>query len=71
MIIVIFPEPDIPPFEFTTEQVEKWRSELPQLPSATRLQLIKLGLSNASYAKIIAADLAMYQEFMQKNQANK
>ena len=58
-----FPEPDIPPFEFTTEQIEKWRSELPKLPSATRLQLIKLGLSEA-YAKIIAADLAMYQEFM-------
>ncbi len=59
-----FPEPDIPPFEFTKEQIEKWRSELPQLPSATRLQLVELGLSD-QYAKVIAADKQMLDLFMQ------
>ena len=34
-----FPEPDIPPFEFTKKQVEKWRSELPILPAKKRDQL--------------------------------
>lgn len=29
-----FPEPDIPPFEFTTEYVEKLRLTLPELPDA-------------------------------------
>lgn len=27
-----FPDPDIPPLQFTEEQVEEWRSELPILP---------------------------------------
>lgn len=58
-----FPEPDIPPFEFTISQIEKWRSELPIMPSQKRLQLIELGLTEA-YAKIIAADLQMYEEFL-------
>ncbi|MDP1743326.1 MAG: Asp-tRNA(Asn)/Glu-tRNA(Gln) amidotransferase subunit GatB, partial [Candidatus Amesbacteria bacterium] len=58
-----FPEPDIPPFEFTQEKIEKWRSELPLLPAQKRLQLIELGLSE-SYAKIITADAIMYFEFM-------
>jgi aspartyl-tRNA(Asn)/glutamyl-tRNA(Gln) amidotransferase subunit B len=31
-----FPEPDIPPFEFSTEQIEKWRTELPELPAKRR-----------------------------------
>ena len=58
-----FPEPDIPPFEFTQAQIEKWRSELPALPAQKRLQLIELGLSD-SYAKIITADPEMYAVFM-------
>jgi aspartyl-tRNA(Asn)/glutamyl-tRNA(Gln) amidotransferase subunit B len=58
-----FPEPDIPPFEFTEKQVNKWKSELPVLPAQKRLQLVELGLSE-NYAKIIAADVSLYQEFM-------
>lgn len=30
-----FPDPDLPPLQFTEEQVETWRSELPLLPEAT------------------------------------
>jgi aspartyl-tRNA(Asn)/glutamyl-tRNA(Gln) amidotransferase subunit B len=35
-----FPDPDLPPFEFSAEQIEAWRAELPELPDekATRLQ---------------------------------
>ncbi|MBI5358345.1 Asp-tRNA(Asn)/Glu-tRNA(Gln) amidotransferase subunit GatB [Candidatus Amesbacteria bacterium] len=58
-----FPEPDIPPFEFTQAQIEKWRSELPILPSQKRLQLVELGLSE-NYARIISADPEMYDVFM-------
>lgn len=28
-----FPDPDLPPFRFTQEQIEQWRSELPELPA--------------------------------------
>lgn len=58
-----FPEPDIPPFEISNNQINKWKNELPVLPSAKRVQLIELGLSE-SYAKIIAADSEMYNKFM-------
>jgi aspartyl-tRNA(Asn)/glutamyl-tRNA(Gln) amidotransferase subunit B len=29
-----FPDPDLAPLRFTTEQIEGWRSELPELPTA-------------------------------------
>lgn len=58
-----FPEPDIPPFEISNNQINKWKNELPVLPSPKRVQLIELGLSE-SYAKIIAADSEMYNKFM-------
>ncbi len=28
-----FPDPDLPPLRFTDEQIEQWRSELPELPN--------------------------------------
>ncbi|MDB9494506.1 Asp-tRNA(Asn)/Glu-tRNA(Gln) amidotransferase subunit GatB [Spirulina major CS-329] len=31
-----FPEPDLPPIEVSKEQLEQWRSELPELPAAKR-----------------------------------
>ncbi|HJZ05853.1 hypothetical protein A2634_04070 [Candidatus Amesbacteria bacterium RIFCSPHIGHO2_01_FULL_48_32] len=60
-----FPEPDIPPIQFTTEQIETWRSQLPKLPSRIRQDLLNLGLSE-NYVKIIAADEKMFNEFMKK-----
>jgi len=47
-----FPEPDIPPLELTAEQLEQWRSELPELPAVRRNRFTKeFGLSekDASY----------------------
>jgi aspartyl-tRNA(Asn)/glutamyl-tRNA(Gln) amidotransferase subunit B len=35
-----FPEPDIPPFEFTEEYVEKLRFTLPELPDAKRKRFV-------------------------------
>ncbi len=34
-----FPDPDLPPLEFTAEQIEAWRQELPELPEARALRL--------------------------------
>jgi aspartyl-tRNA(Asn)/glutamyl-tRNA(Gln) amidotransferase subunit B len=31
-----FPEPDLPPIEVSQEQLEQWRSELPELPAQKR-----------------------------------
>lgn len=40
-----FPEPDLMPVEISAEQVEPWRSELPELPSQRRGRYVeKLGL---------------------------
>ena len=50
-----FPEPDIPPFQFTQTQIETWRSELPVLPFEKRLQLIKLGISELNANTIVSS----------------
>jgi len=51
-----FPEPDIPPLEFKPEQIETWRSELPELPAARRQRLGEsYGLSVAE-AKLLVED---------------
>ncbi len=41
-----FPEPDLPPIEVSNEQLEQWRSELPELPAQKRHRYeTELGLS--------------------------
>jgi len=59
-----FPEPDLPPMTVSPEQVERVRSELPELPAA-RAQRFRdeLGLSAYDAAQLTATrDLADYYE---------
>lgn len=37
-----FPDPDLPPIEFTEEIIEQWRSELPELPEERTLRLSQI-----------------------------
>lgn len=39
-----FPEPDIPPFQWTVAQVKKWQNSLPALPREAKAKLIKMGV---------------------------
>lgn len=50
-----FPEPDIPPLQFTEKQIAAWRSELPVLPAQNRQTLIALGVPLASTATIVSS----------------
>ena len=40
-----FPEPDVPPFDLTKFPIEKWRADLPKLPSHHRNHLAESGLT--------------------------
>ncbi|KKS90296.1 MAG: Aspartyl/glutamyl-tRNA(Asn/Gln) amidotransferase subunit B [Candidatus Woesebacteria bacterium GW2011_GWA1_43_12] len=59
-----FPEPDIPPLQFTKQQVEIWRGELPVLPAQIREELITKYQLSSHYAVIISSDPQMYAKFM-------
>ncbi|OGC92667.1 hypothetical protein A2899_01400 [Candidatus Amesbacteria bacterium RIFCSPLOWO2_01_FULL_49_25] len=59
-----FPEPDIPPLQFTEDQIETWRSDIPPLPSQIRRDLMTKFSLTENYARIIAADAQMYREFL-------
>ena len=48
-----FPEPDIPPFELTQEEINRLRQNLPSLPWEEEEKIIQLGL-NWQWAQIIA-----------------
>ena len=59
-----FPEPDLPPIEVSKEQLEKWRSEIPELPAQKRHRYEEeLGLS-AYDARVLTDDkkVAEYYE---------
>ena len=59
-----FPEPDLPPIEVSKEQLEKWRSEIPELPAEKRHRYEEeLGLS-AYDARVLTDDkkVAEYYE---------
>ncbi|MFA4826919.1 MAG: Asp-tRNA(Asn)/Glu-tRNA(Gln) amidotransferase subunit GatB [Candidatus Shapirobacteria bacterium] len=50
-----FPEPDIPPFEFTDDYIEKIRATLPELPDTKIAKYKSLSLSDYD-AKLLADD---------------
>jgi aspartyl-tRNA(Asn)/glutamyl-tRNA(Gln) amidotransferase subunit B len=54
-----FPEPDIPPMVFSTEYLEKLRSEVPQLPDQVKSSLVEeFGISEKNAAQIMSAGLS-------------
>eukprot|EP00177_Eucheuma_denticulatum_P006242 GFKZ01011384.1.p1 GENE.GFKZ01011384.1~~GFKZ01011384.1.p1 ORF type:complete len:558 (-),score=81.96 GFKZ01011384.1:2661-4334(-) len=58
-----FPEPDLPPLELSREQVDKWRAELPELPSEKRERYEReFGLS-AYDAFLLTDDVAVARYF--------
>ncbi len=59
-----FPEPDIPPLQFTKAQIESWRRELPVLPAQVREELINKYHLSPQYAVIISSDQDMYTKFL-------
>ncbi|MEK7091961.1 MAG: Asp-tRNA(Asn)/Glu-tRNA(Gln) amidotransferase subunit GatB, partial [Patescibacteria group bacterium] len=59
-----FPEPDIPPLQFTKQQIEAWRSEIPVLPAQVRQELITKYQLSPQYAVIISSDQNMYIQFL-------
>ena len=48
-----FPDPDIPPLRFTQEQIESWRSELPELPWQRAVRWSKDFGIESKYADIL------------------
>jgi aspartyl-tRNA(Asn)/glutamyl-tRNA(Gln) amidotransferase subunit B len=58
-----FPEPDLPPIEVSAEQLEQWRSELPELPAEKRHRYeSELGLS-AYDARVLTDDRLVAEYF--------
>ncbi|KKU27664.1 MAG: Aspartyl/glutamyl-tRNA(Asn/Gln) amidotransferase subunit B [Candidatus Amesbacteria bacterium GW2011_GWA2_47_11b] len=57
-----FPEPDIPPLQFTKAQIEAWRKELPELPAQKRVELESLGVP-AAIASLLVASPARLKKF--------
>ena len=58
-----FPDPDLGPIEVSDELQKKWRSELPELPSAKRHRYAEeLGLSTYD-ARVLTDDFSMTQYF--------
>ena len=58
-----FPEPDLPPIKVSPEQLEQWRSELPELPAAKRTRYTtELGLS-AYDTQVLTDDRSVAEYF--------
>lgn len=50
-----FPDPDLMPVTFTDEEIEEFKSNLPELPAAMRTRLVESGLTEYD-ASVITAD---------------
>ncbi len=58
-----FPEPDLPPIEVTSEQLEEWKAQLPELPAKKRHRYQnELGLSGYD-ARVLTDDREVAEYF--------
>ncbi|KKQ73194.1 MAG: Aspartyl/glutamyl-tRNA(Asn/Gln) amidotransferase subunit B [Berkelbacteria bacterium GW2011_GWB1_38_5] len=57
-----FPEPDLPPFESSAFNIEKIKSELPELPAQKRKRYVDMGIKQSD-AEILATDQEMAKYF--------
>jgi len=58
-----FPEPDLGPIQVSSEQLENWRSQLPELPAAKRHRYeTEMGLSSYD-ARVLTDDRTMAEYF--------
>jgi len=62
-----FPEPDIPSFIFTSDQIETWKKEIPELPVEMRNKMINKYNLSVKNAQIITSNPDMYKIFIQTN----
>ncbi|MDO8487968.1 MAG: Asp-tRNA(Asn)/Glu-tRNA(Gln) amidotransferase subunit GatB, partial [bacterium] len=60
-----FPEPDIPPLEFTPDQIARWKEQLPELPAQLRQQLIDKYHLPPAQATILVSSAARLEKFYQ------
>ena len=58
-----FPEPDLPPMEVRTEQLEAWRSELPELPAQKRLRYEEEFDLSGYDARVLSGDRQVAEYF--------
>jgi len=58
-----FPEPDIPPLCIDKETVEKYKSEIPELPSVKKKRYMEGFDLNEDDARILSSDLKLAQYF--------
>jgi len=57
-----FPDPDLVPLTFADEQIEKWKSELPEKPAGKIIRFVNIGLSNYD-ARVISSELQLANYF--------
>ncbi|MEG4804063.1 Asp-tRNA(Asn)/Glu-tRNA(Gln) amidotransferase subunit GatB [Microcoleus sp. ARI1-B5] len=58
-----FPEPDLPPIEVSTEQLQDWKAQLPELPASKRYRY-ETQLSLSPYdARVLTDDKAVAEYF--------
>jgi aspartyl-tRNA(Asn)/glutamyl-tRNA(Gln) amidotransferase subunit B len=60
-----FPEPDLPPMRFTGKEIEKIKSEIPELPKAKRERYMKDYDIKEEYSKMLIEDKTKSEYFEQ------
>jgi aspartyl-tRNA(Asn)/glutamyl-tRNA(Gln) amidotransferase subunit B len=58
-----FPEPDIPPLQFSTDYFAKLKRELPELPEAKKKRLVEEYNISSENAEVIIADKSLAEYF--------